>query len=282
MNAFDDQGIGSLLDYVDQPANLDLGAIVRAGRRRRHRRRAGIAGVGALSLAAAGGLAVEVVAASQGSGHTPSVTLGSSSKPGTPSDRLLPATVEQSDDLLADHPPVDGSTTTIVANPDGWRAVAYVDAGGDLCFGSVDPAGTSQGACAATGAFGNAPIVDNASGPNVSAAATAPASEAPAAHEVGVFGMVTTGESEPNNIQRVAHVVVGGGDISTDAMLSPTAAAMGGTGRLAGDERVWFAWVPSTIPGGALRISSYTTNGELTGSQPLWFTSHDFETATSP
>jgi hypothetical protein len=281
MNAFDDQMIGSLLDFADDPPHLDLGAIVRAGRRRRHRRRAGIAGVGALTIAATGGVTADVVAGSHGTVRGPSVTLGSPGDSAAPSNRSLPATVSQSDELLSDHPPVDGTTRTVVANPDGWRAVAYVDTAGDLCFGSVDPSGKAQGACAPTGSFGNAPIVDNASGPNVSAAATAPASEAPAAHQVGVFGVVTTGETEPN-FQHVARVAVRSGDSSTDATLSPTAADMGGTGKLAGDERVWFAWVPSTAPNGALRISSYTADGELTGSQPLWLEPHDFETPTLP
>jgi hypothetical protein len=186
--------------------------------------------------------------------------------------------VTQTNDLLVDYPPAHGPATAIASNTDGWRAVAYVDAAGELCFGSVDNSGSSQGACSPTGAFGNGPLVDNASGQDVSAAATAPASEAPSPQEIGVFGTVTTGEAEPSNIQHVAWVVVTAGSDPITATLSPTAQVLGSSTHLAGDERVWFAWVPSDIPDGQLRVSSYTASGDITGSQPLWLTPHDFAT----
>jgi hypothetical protein len=276
MNTFDDDTLVALLDYPGAPTPIDIGLIIRAGRRRRHRRQSVVAGAGVLTLAAAG---IGTVVASENSDRSPSVGSQIVAAPhdsASSTTRTLPATVSQSNNLLSDHPPADGSTTTLVSNGDGWRAVAYVDVAGDICFGSVEASGTSQGACSPTDAFGNGPLVDNASGPGVSAAATAPASEAPKSNEIGVFGLVTTGESEPANFQHVARVVITTTNTSTTATLSPTALTMGSTEPLAGDERAWFAWVPADPPNGALRLSSYTANGELTGSQPLWLTPRDF------
>jgi hypothetical protein len=284
MNTFDNNRLGSLLDFADAPARLDLGAIVRAGRRRRHQKRLVIAGAGAVTLAA-GGLTAEVLTRSAGNNHPPSITTRPLDSPsGAPAQpRALPATVTQSEDLVSDFPPIGGSMTTMASSADGWRAVAYVDSAGDMCFGSVDASGASRGACAPTDAFGNAPAVDNATGPDVSAAATAPASEAPSAAEIGVFGMVSIAATEPSNFQHVARVTVDAGGASIDATLSPTAAAMGSTTRLAADQRVWFAWVPSDVRGGALTVSSYTSDDDFTSSQPVWLTPNDFiASQTSP
>jgi hypothetical protein len=51
MSALDEDRIGSLLDYPDEVTPLDLGAIVRAGRRSRHRRQAGFASISLASVA---------------------------------------------------------------------------------------------------------------------------------------------------------------------------------------------------------------------------------------
>lgn len=270
MNVSDDNRLSTVLDYPDDLPALDVGEIVRAGRRRRSRRRATIAGASAATLAVTAG-----VGAAVGIGSSPARSPEAAHTIG-PRPPWLPATVTQSNDLLAAYPPSPGSVRTLARNADGWRAVAYVDADGELCFGSVEPFGPARGACSPTDAFGDAPLVDNAVGPGESAAATAPESEAPEPEEIGVFGMVSTGASEPGRIQPITKVKVSSGLFRIAATLSPTAAAMGSESRLARGERVWFAWLPTTLLHAPLRVWSYNTAGETTGSQPLWITPREF------